>query len=168
MFDPVPSPPQVWVNLTRPIADALHLDTLPLHAHEIIGAFFVYLCLDVVVAPVLSFWLFPAIYPRLPAKTRIDWNIRVVSSVQATFISVLALWVIWADEERMRMGWEERIWGYTPAGGMVQAFAAGYFLWDMWVSIAHMDVLGVGSLAHACSALVVIGIGFVGVDVSGS
>ena len=25
------------------------------------------------------------------------------------------------------MGWEERVWGYSGAGGLIQAFATGYF-----------------------------------------
>jgi hypothetical protein len=44
---------------------------------------------------------------------------------------------------------------------MVQGFAAGYFLWDLGVSVRHVDVLGLGSLAHAISALLVTGLGFV-------
>ncbi|MCJ1473825.1 hypothetical protein MMC13_002477 [Lambiella insularis] len=160
MIDPIPPPSLTLINLTQPLASALHLTTLPLHAHEILGAFLLYLSLYLFAAPSLSTLAFPAIYPRLPAKTRIDWNIRVVSSIQSTFISLLTLWLLRADHERRHMGWEERIWGYTGAGGMAQACATGYFLWDLWVSVVHVDVLGRGSLAHACSALVIIGIGF--------
>ncbi|CZT07730.1 uncharacterized protein RCO7_11221 [Rhynchosporium graminicola] len=47
------------------------------------------------------------------------------------------------------MDWAGRIWGYTGAGGAVQGFAAGYFLWDLIASIIHLNVLGWGSLAHA-------------------
>ena len=59
------------------------------------------------------------------------------------------------------MGWEERVWGYTGAGGMIQGFAAGYFLWDLCVSVTHVNVFGWGLLAHAVSALVVFSLGFV-------
>ncbi len=54
-----------------------------------------------------------------------------------------------------------RVFGYTGAMGAVQGFAAGYFVWDLWVSIIHLDVLGVGSLAHAASALLITMFGFV-------
>jgi hypothetical protein len=59
------------------------------------------------------------------------------------------------------MDWVGRIWGYTGAGGAVQGFAAGYFLWDLIASIVHYNVLGWGSLAHAISALLVTSLGFV-------
>ncbi len=64
----------------------------------------------------------------------------------------------------MHMGWRERVWGYTGATGMVQGFAAGYFLWDLLASIKHVDIHGWGALAHAGSALVISSLGFVSQD----
>ncbi|KAF7919309.1 hypothetical protein EAE99_008611 [Botrytis elliptica] len=58
------------------------------------------------------------------------------------------------------MDWTGRIWGYTGAGGLVQAFAMGYFLWDLMASVVHFDILGWSSLIHALCALLVVGIGF--------
>ncbi len=81
--------------------------------------------------------------------------------VQSCFINAVALWVIYNDKERMQMDWRQRVWGYTGAGGMVQGFAAGYFLWDLLASIKDVDVHGWGALAHAASALVVSSLGFV-------
>lgn len=68
---------------------------------------------------------------------------------------------MWTDEERGSMGWEERVWGYTGAGGMIQGFAAGYFLWDLGICITNIGVFGWGLLAHAIAALVVFSFGFV-------
>ena len=59
------------------------------------------------------------------------------------------------------MGPRERVWGYTGAGGMVQAFSAGYFLWDLMTGIKDVDIHGWGTVAHAISALAVSGLGFV-------
>ena len=59
------------------------------------------------------------------------------------------------------MDWKERIWGYTGAGGMIQGFAAGYFLWDLLVSAMNIEIFGWGMLAHAISAVVVFSMGFV-------
>ena len=59
------------------------------------------------------------------------------------------------------MDWVERIWGYTGTLGMVQALAAGYFLWDLVVSLWRVDVFGWGFVLHAFSALFVFGFGFV-------
>ncbi|KAM0322816.1 hypothetical protein ACHAQA_009157 [Verticillium albo-atrum] len=58
------------------------------------------------------------------------------------------------------MDWQARIWGYTGGVGMIQALAAGYFLWDLVVTSLNMDVFGPGTLAHAISALVVFSFGF--------
>ena len=74
----------------------------------------------------------------------------------------MALWVLIADEERKDMDLEERIWGYTGALGMTQAFAAGYFIWDVKISARNVGILGWGSLAHAVSALLITSLGFVG------
>ena len=59
------------------------------------------------------------------------------------------------------MSLEERIWGYTGAMGMTQAFAAGYFIWDVKISAVNVGILGWGSLAHALSALLITSLGFV-------
>lgn len=85
-----------------------------------------------------------------------------MSFVQSVLINVLALWTIYHDEERKGMNYKERIWGYTGAGGLVQAMAGGYFVWDLWVSAVHVDVFGYGLLAHAVSALSVYMLGYVG------
>lgn len=161
MRDPFFSPPLLLVKATQPISDFLNLTTLPLHSHEAILAFCSYQFIFKTIAPVVSSRLFPKTYPRLSARTRINWNVHFTSFIQSTFISLATLWVIWDDEERKNMDWKGRIWGYTGAGGMVQGFAAGYFFWDMIISATNLSVLGWGSLAHAVSALLVTSIGFV-------
>jgi len=70
------------------------------------------------------------------------------------------LWVIFTDQERKNMDWQQRVWGYTGAGGMIQGLATGYFLWDLMISIRHVDAFGIGMLAHAISALFVFCFGF--------
>lgn len=161
MLDPFFSSPTILVTAIQPMVDYLGLSTLPLHIHEVILGWTCYHLIDTIVSPVVSTWLFPSIYPRLPARTMISWNIHVTSFIQSSFITAFALFVIWRDEERKEMDWAGRIWGYTGAGGAVQGFAAGYFLWDLIASIMHLNVLGWGSLAHAVSALLVTSLGFV-------
>ncbi|KAF8849753.1 DUF887-domain-containing protein [Acephala macrosclerotiorum] len=160
MLDPFFPPPPILANAIQPMVDYLGLLTLPLHIHEVVFGWTCYYLIDTVVSPAVSTWLFPSVYPRLPARTMISWNIHVTSLVQSFFITAFALFVIWRDEERKEMDWAGRIWGYTGAGGAVQGFAAGYFLWDLIASIVHLDVLGWGSLAHAISALLVTSLGF--------
>lgn len=61
---------------------------------------------------------------------------------------------------------QERVYGYTGGGGLIQAFAGGYFLWDLVVTVQNVRVFGVGMLFHAISALCVFSLGFVSFPVS--
>ncbi len=47
------------------------------------------------------------------------------------------------------MDWEQRIWGYSGAMGLVQAFAAGYFVWDLTVSLIYIRRVWLGA-AGSC------------------
>lgn len=162
MHDPFPIPPSAWLTeLVTPVAEFLKLYTLPLHIHEILIAALSYQFICSVLSPLLSTICFPQIYCSLPRRTRLNWDVHFVSMVQSITINSLALWVMWVDKERGRMTWDERIWGYDGAGGMIQGFAAGYFLWDLIVCVRWVDLFGWGMLAHAISALVVFSVGFV-------
>lgn len=160
MIDPLPQPPALIRSLTQPIADALSLKTLPLHGHEVLLSFTAYYLMENFLAPRFSAQFFATTYTSLPPRTKINWNIRVVSTIQAIFICGLAFWTILADKERENMNLEERVWGYTGALGMTQAFAAGYFIWDVKISATNVGILGWGSLAHAVSALLITSLGF--------
>ena len=155
-----PLPAAVRLPL-QAFAQRYHLLTLPLHAHQIAGAFIVYEAIFLFLSPALSIWLLPSIYRDFPRRTKNNWNIRVVSTIQATFICVVALHVIFSDGSRQYVGWEERLWSYSASGGAVQAFAAGYFMWDVYISAANVDFLGIGSLVHAICALLITSLGFV-------
>ena len=164
MHDPFPFPcPPLLARLTTPLATALDLPTLPLHIHEILFATISYQLICAYVSPFISSWLFPTIYPKLPPRTRLNWDVHVVSLVQSVSICSLALWVMRVDAERKSQGWEGRVFGYTGAGGMIQGFAAGYFLWDLVICSMHVGVFGWGLLAHAIAALIVFSLGFVSV-----
>ena len=164
MLDPVPSPPDWLFKFAKPYSEAIGFPTLPYHIHEVIFAFLLYQNIELIVSPRLSTWLFPNIYPKLNRRTRINWDVHVVSLVQSCLINTVALWVMFTDEERydMKHSAIERIHGYTGASGLIQAFAAGYFLWDFIVSSRHLSVFGLGIWAHALSALIVFSFGFVG------
>jgi hypothetical protein len=161
MLDPFFAPFPLLEGLVRPLCDTLHLHSLPLHIHEILSAFAVYHVIFEYIAPPISSWLLPKSYTRLSWESKLRWNMHCVSLVQSTTISVLALWVMYADEERKTMNLEERMWGYTGAAGMVQALATGYFLFDLSVMIRYLEVFGVGMLTHASSCLLTYTLGFV-------
>lgn len=56
---------------------------------------------------------------------------------------------------------QERVYGYTGASGLIVAFAVGYFVWDLMITLQHLRMFGVGMLFHAVSALCVYSLGFV-------
>ncbi|KAI0204689.1 TLC domain-containing protein [Astrocystis sublimbata] len=161
MKDPFPIPPIPALSAAvQPWADYFNLPTLPLHIHEvlIIAAFYEFI--RSVVAPALSSRIFPRQYAALSKTKKLNWDVHVVSFVQSTTINILALWVIFVDDERRQMDWQERLWGYTGASAMIQALAAGYFLWDLCITASHVNVFGLGMLAHAISAVLVYSLGF--------
>ena len=75
----------------------------------------------------------------------------------------MAFWVMFVDEERkdMKHSAVERIHGYTGMSGLLQAFACGYFLWDLLISTRNIKIFGLGIWFHAMSALSVFSFGFV-------
>lgn len=163
MLDPLGPAPAWLQSAVTPIAKTLQLPSLPFHVHEVIFAYALYQTIETVISPWLSTLLFPNIYRKLPRRTRINWDVHVVSLVQSCLINALALWVMFKDEERhdMRHSAVERVYGYTSASGLIQAFATGYFLWDLIVSTRHFSIFGIGIWFHAVSALSVFSFGFV-------
>ncbi|KAK5628181.1 hypothetical protein RRF57_003896 [Xylaria bambusicola] len=161
MKDPFPIPPiPALSNAIQPWADYLNLPSLPLHIHEIVIIAAFYEFIRSVVSPALSSRLFPRQYAALSKSKKLNWDVHVVSFVQSTTINILALWVMFVDEERKQMDWQERLWGYSGGPAMIQALAAGYFLWDLFVTAANVNIFGLGMLAHAVSAVLVYSFGF--------
>lgn len=166
MLDPFPIPPPPFlVNLLKPLADKLNLHTLPLHAHEVLFALALYTFTCNVLSPFLCARIFRKTYPRLSRRSQLNFDVHIVSFLQACIINGLSLWIIWFDEDRKswrpREHWQERIWGYYGSGGLCQSFALGYFLWDLCMCTLHIDIFGYGMLAHAISAVTVFGVGYV-------
>jgi hypothetical protein len=163
MHDPFPIPPPAAIakNYIQPFADYFGLQTLPLHFHEVAFAFLLYHATYKYISPAFSRYFFPRIYPSFNARTKLNWDVHIVSFVQSTLINILALWVMQADGERSDMNWQGRTFGYTGASGLIQGFATGYFVWDLWVTLQNVSVFGPGMLAHAVSALFVFALGFV-------
>lgn len=155
-LQPIPALSE-WV---RPFAEKYSLTVLPLHIHEVIASALLYTFIHLVVSPWASKRYFSKYYPTDRGK-RVSWDSHVVSLFQSTLINAMALYCMWADEERKSMDWQARIWGYTGASGMVQSFAAGYFVWDFITTLSFFDVFGIGLLAHATSALLVYSFGYV-------
>ena len=161
MRDYFPIPPiPALSRAVQPLADKYNFPTLPLHIHEVLFAAGLYTYVHLVVSPWASRRWFPSHYPTERGR-RVNWDSHVVSLVQSVLINTMALLVMFFDTERQAMDREQRIWGYTGAAGLVQAFAAGYFVWDLVVTLLYIDVFGLGLLAHASCALAVYAFGFV-------
>ncbi|OOF97074.1 hypothetical protein ASPCADRAFT_45135 [Aspergillus carbonarius ITEM 5010] len=160
MLDPFPPPPAWLRDFVEPWALHLNVPALTEHAHEVVIAFVGYLFIHFILSPVLSPVLFPRYYPKLNPRTKLNWDVHVVSLVQSTFINGMALWVMFVDDERSSMNTGERIYGYTGACGLVSAFAAGYFVYDLIVSTIYVKLFGIGMLFHGISALWVFSFGF--------
>ena len=161
MLDPLGPPPAWLQRFTQPYTLSLNSPTLSEHIHEVALAFAFYQFVHSCLSPWLSPVLFPQFYPKMNARTKLNWDIHVVSLVQSVLINCVALWVIFVDEERSSMSPGERVFGYTGACGLIQALAVGYFIYDLIVSVVHVNIFGIGLLFHAISALWVFSLGFV-------
>ncbi|KAJ5514757.1 hypothetical protein N7463_004309 [Penicillium fimorum] len=159
MLDPFPPPPEWLRSFTEPYAIQFNSPTLTDHIHEVIAAFVFYLFIHAVLSPCLSPILFKS-YNKLTPRTKLNWDIHVVSFIQSIVINAAALWVMYFDEERSSMTSGERVFAYTGACGLIQALAVGYFVYDLIVSIVHVRMFGIGMLFHAVSALWVFSLGF--------
>lgn len=148
------------------LANQFNLQTLPRHADQILVAAAVYQSLFSVVSPAISRLLVPDVYGKFDERTRTGWNVRVVAFVQACFICVKALSVVFNDPSRRNTSAQRRLWEYSSQAGAVQAYAAGYFLWDIYVSIRYMHVSGPSALVHAICAFLVTMVGFVSSSIS--
>ncbi|NJR31271.1 TLC domain-containing protein [bacterium] len=160
MLDPLPSSPSWLSSQALSLSQFLSFPTSPPHP-RILASFVFYQFVQSVCSPLLSAYLFPHIYPELNRRTKLNWDVHVVSLVQSCCINAVAFWVMWVDEERMEMSALERVYGYTGGCGMIQALAAGYFLWDLAVTSTNIAIFGVGMWAHAVCALCVFSFGFV-------
>jgi hypothetical protein len=164
MHDPFPIPrPESLVKYVEPVAEYLSLKTLPLHFHEVAAAFTLYHVTYRYISPAFSRFFFPRIYSSFNARPKLNWDVHIVSFVQSTLICGLALWVMWTDSELNQMDGTERVHGYTGASGLIQAFAGGYFLWDLAITVQNVKIFGIGMLFHAISALCVFSLGFVSI-----
>ena len=152
MHDPIPGIPWLAEAVT-PFANLTGLTTLPLHIHEVAASFLAYTFINKIVAPRASTYFFPQKYPALSAEKRFNWDVHVVSLCQSLLVNSVALWVLFFDEERKNMSWEERVWGYTGASGCIQGLAAGYFLWDLVITLQNIKMFGPGMLADRKSVV---------------
>lgn len=141
------------------------MPTLLLHYHQVLLVAVFYFWIQVSLSP----WLSPKlskIYPTLSKRNKTNFDIHIVSFVQAVLVCSVAFYIMAFDEQRKGMTREERVFGYTTSLGTLQALGLGYFYWDLYVSTWHFNLFGAGTLFHAISALIVFSFGFVSATAS--
>lgn len=95
-------------------------------------------------------------YLELNRKTRINFDIHVVSMVQCV-LSCLIILPMWGHSH-----WQNRaedsmlsVLGTTDYGNLVASLTVGYFVWDTYVCIKYYLLFGAGFLFHGVAALYV-------------
>lgn len=143
----LPPAPPAFVKFVTPYCEALGLKVLPAHLHVVLGAAAFYQ---------LCFLLSPALsnpfsaYTTLGRRSKINWDIHVVSMIQSILICWLAFLAL-GDPKLLA----DRVFGYSPFAGDVAALACGYFLWDSYVSLRYVKLFGVGFALHGIASLAV-------------
>lgn len=134
------------------LSNSLGCPTLPAHLHEVLFAFALYELiyrLSSVISPHLC-----KSYRALSKRTQINFDIHVVSQVQALLILALSF-PLFGD-----VVLAQSMHAYTPYAGFVCSMALGYFIWDSYVCLRYIKLFGPGFLVHGLSAAVVFGQSF--------
>lgn len=135
-------------SLVQPVASYFGYTVLPAHISEVVFAAALYQFIFT-----LSGYLSPIFVPSyktLNKKTQLNFDIHVVSHVQAILIILLSL-PLFGDKVLAA----DRIYGYTPYSGFVSAMALGYFVWDIIICTKYINMFGIGFLVHGLSAFFV-------------
>ncbi|KAK9366345.1 TLC domain-containing protein [Lipomyces kononenkoae] len=130
----------------------VHLPALSKHIHEVALAFTFYQGLFLL-GP--FFGSFVSSYKTLNERTRLNFDIHIVSQVQCLLILALAFPAFF-DEDLQ----DDHIFAYSPYAGLVYAFAVGYFAWDSYISIRYIKWFGPGFAFHGVASLSVFLLSF--------
>ncbi|KAJ2393339.1 hypothetical protein GGI05_002447 [Coemansia sp. RSA 2603] len=96
---------------------------------------------------VLTPVLFPSSWGRLKKVERYKWCVRLASSAHAVYMVTRALVVIANTKLR-----SNPLHGYDPVAESAFSVTVGYFLWDIIDTYKHIDIAGIGFMAHAVMA----------------
>lgn len=127
------------------------------HWHEIAASFLFYVVIQYISA-FSSKYIFGDTYTKLDRKTKVNFDIHIVSQVQCV-ISIYFVVNCWYHPMLYNYTTDPvtSIVGYYPFGGLVAAATTGYFLWDTYVCLAYFLLFGTGFLFHGLAALYVFG-----------
>jgi hypothetical protein len=95
-------------------------------------------------------------YNVLSTRSKINWDIHIVSMIQSLLICWLAFLAL--GDPALN---SDRVFGYSEFGADVSALACGYFVWDTYVSVKYVKYFGIGFALHGIASLFVFLFGFV-------
>ena len=131
--------------VTPLMSDYLGYTIVPLHIEEIFLSAVFYQAIYIVSSIVSP--MFCQGYRTLPKRTQLNFDIHVVSQVQAILILALSF-PLFTDSVLKA----DRVYGYTPYGGFVSAMAMGYFIWDIYICLRFLSMFGIGFAVHGIAA----------------
>jgi hypothetical protein len=154
-------------SFIQQICNSLRLPLLPSYIHLTFLDLFICQLIYISLGPRLSTFFFPNHYHgRLDSAQKLDWDIHLTAFSQTTLIFGLGCWVMLFDEERRRMTWQERVWGWTNPTATALAIANGYFLWHLVMMVRYRKLYGWSMVAHAVSVVSIMILGFVSIPLS--
>jgi TLC domain len=148
-----PPPPPDFIKAVSPYCELLGFKSLASHLHVVVGAALFYQSMFLV-SPFISS-MFKS-YNALRTRSKINWDIHVVSMIQCVLICFLAFFALGDPQLK-----GDRVFGYSAFGADVSALACGYFVWDTYVSFKYIKLFGVGFALHGLASLAVFLFGFV-------
>ncbi|KAK9456745.1 TLC domain-containing protein [Dipodascopsis uninucleata] len=153
MQDPlaITYPQELEIYLNR-VFGSLGLPMLTHHIHEVVLSFVIYETLFIL-GP--FFGSFIPSYKNLPERSRLNFDIHIVSQVQCLLILALSFVAFFDDELK-----SDHVFAYSPYGGLVYAFALGYFTWDSYISIKYVKWFGPGFALHGIASFSVFLLSF--------
>lgn len=111
--------------VSLPIARVLGLSRLPAYFGTILLSYFGFNVVERV-SPLLFERLSPENYGKASDRVKQGWSNRACSTVHAVIVVYLASRAITKPEILL-----DKVRGTHPAEGMMEAFSAGYFIWDI-------------------------------------
>ena len=151
-----------YVVAGKPAATYTSLFDPSWHIQEISFIFAACCLINWALSPRISSYFFPSRYTSIHSNIKTQWDIRVVSLLQSTFIGVMALWVVVNDKELANItGVRERLWGYSKNVGMISGYSIGYYLWELAAMMQNTRSFSADMLLHSVCALVLLSVCYV-------
>ncbi|KDN50857.1 DUF887-domain-containing protein [Tilletiaria anomala UBC 951] len=130
------------IEATRPYCIKYGVPTMAPHVPTILLSLSAWVTIQLA-SSALSPLIFKQSFAKMNRRTRINWDIHVVSFVHASIVTPAAAAIWW--KIRQQGGLEAKVhplaanrtYGYDYETGQVYAIALGYFIWDTVISLLY-------------------------------